>query len=242
MDPIDDPATQLLRALARHLESQHLIRTPAGPIVQALRFNRDTAAAAMDELVELGHIRVHNPKRLTAGPLANIVELTPEGRHEALQLETRELNSRPGDPLQDTWTSRDLPVLREAARLLDSATGWARFSQLADATRLSLAEVEAAVSALESDGYITARRVWPREASRVGSLSAEARRQVGLWPTPESALDRMIAALEAIAANVDEDEDTRSRARKILDGLTGAGREVGIAVVGAAISGQIPGV
>ena len=50
----------------------------------------------------------------------------------------------------------------------------------------------------------------------------------------------MITALEAIADNTD-DEDTRTRARKILDSLTGAGKTIGISVATAALTGQIPG-
>ena len=52
----------------------------------------------------------------------------------------------------------------------------------------------------------------------------------------------MIAALEAIADNTDEDEDThRARARKALDALTGAGKHIGLAVATAYATGQIPG-
>lgn len=52
----------------------------------------------------------------------------------------------------------------------------------------------------------------------------------------------MIAALEAIAENTDVDDDTRGRARKILEGVTGAGRQIGISVAAAVITGQLPGV
>ncbi|CUR59652.1 hypothetical protein NOCA1190018 [metagenome] len=72
-------------------------------------------------------------------------------------------------------------------------------------------------------------------------LSERALRETELWPTAESGLDRMIRALEAIAENTREDEDTRTRARRLLESLRGAGREVGISVVTAALTGQIPG-
>jgi hypothetical protein len=63
---------------------------------------------------------------------------------------------------------------------------------------------------------------------------------VGVWPSPESGLDRMIAALEAIANNIKEDEDTRGRARKALDALTGARKHIGLAMATAYATGQIP--
>lgn len=83
------------------------------------------------------------------------------------------------------------------------------------------------------------RWVMPAHAGRVKRVSAEARQLVGLWPTPETALDRMIAALDAIAEHTD-DEDTRTRARKVIDGLTGAGRQIGIAAATAVVTGHIP--
>jgi hypothetical protein len=74
----------------------------------------------------------------------------------------------------------------------------------------------------------------------VSRVSGDARRLVGSWPTPETALDRMIEALEAIAANIATDEDTRSRARKLLDGFQSAGRDVASAAARAAITSHIP--
>jgi len=71
-------------------------------------------------------------------------------------------------------------------------------------------------------------------------VSGEALRQVGIWPTAETAFDRMISSFFAVAANT-ENDDTRARARKILDGLTGAGKTIGLSVATAAITGQIPG-
>lgn len=51
----------------------------------------------------------------------------------------------------------------------------------------------------------------------------------------------MIAALEAIAESTDEDEDTRTRARRVLDGMLAGGKTIGLGVATAAITGQLPG-
>ncbi|MDN4175619.1 hypothetical protein QWY28_21840 [Nocardioides sp. SOB77] len=58
--------------------------------------------------------------------------------------------------------------------------------------------------------------------------------------TAETALDRMIAALEAIAADTD-DEDTRTRARKVIDGLSSAARLICLSVATTMATGQLPG-
>jgi hypothetical protein len=145
------------------------------------------------------------------------------------------------DLLDDRWNDREFPVLREAARRfdrdprLDMVPLW----EISAETKIDVHETQAAARALEGAGLI--EMLWAGGAagsSLVKGISAEARVKVGLWPSPETALDRMVAALEAIAEN-SSDEDTRSRARKIIDAISGAGRDLGIAVASAAITGQI---
>src|SRR4051812_26966289 len=108
--------------------------------------------------------------------------------------------------LEPTWPWREYPVLLEAARIIDKDPNFAgaRFQQIAEATGLTIDDVLIAARALEADGYVELRLVMPAKAGRIVQISGEARRQVGLWPTPSTALDRMIAALEAIANNTDD--------------------------------------
>lgn len=142
----------------------------------------------------------------------------------------------------DTWSTRDLPVLAASVAGVDAEPVMGvRFQHLAETTGLDLHDVWLAAKALERDGLVVLREYagGPTGGS-VRGVSGEAHRLVGMWPTEVTALDRMIAALEAIADNTD-DEDTRTRARKVLDGLSGAGRTIGLSVATAAITGQIPG-
>jgi hypothetical protein len=145
------------------------------------------------------------------------------------------------DKLDDTWNNRDYPVLREAARGAERNAPeiGPDLHDIAEATGLSIEAVDTAARALEGAGLIQLGWSMGIGNATVEEISPEARRLVGLWPTPETALDRMVAALEAIAANTD-DEDTRTRAWKALDAISGAGRSIGIAVASAAITGQIP--
>jgi hypothetical protein len=141
----------------------------------------------------------------------------------------------------ETWNSRDYPVLRETARLVEEAE-IGQGARLADIAAAADVEVEAAIKALralEADGMVEVRWMMPAHAARVVQISGEARRQVGLWPTPSTGLERMIEALEAIAEHTD-DEDKRTRARRVLDGLSGAGKSVGLAMATAYATGQIP--
>lgn len=143
------------------------------------------------------------------------------------------------EPLPDLWHSCDLPVLREAARRLTSRHA-----------PIPLDEIEQALELTEKQVSQSARRLGTGEYVKISEglggvthfngLSAKGLREVGNWPTPETALDRMIAALEAIAKNTDAPEDDRTRARKALDGLAEAGRHIGLSVAAAAITGQLP--
>jgi hypothetical protein len=144
------------------------------------------------------------------------------------------------DPTADRWASRDLPALQYIVAQFETDDPDVQRETISAALGISESEADLAVQNLERGRYVT--HVQPTFGGFiVGDITERALTTVGVWPTPETALDRIIAALEAIADNTD-DEDTRTRARKILDGLTGTGRQLGIAVAGAAISGQIPGV
>jgi hypothetical protein len=144
----------------------------------------------------------------------------------------------------DTWHSRDLPFLRELVHRLDAEpTRRPTGAQIANALGMDRDDALRAVASLKrGELVITAPGPTRWGAGALGTgldVTAEGLRESGAWPTPETALDRMSAALEAIAEHTD-DEDTRSRARRLLDGLTGAGKTLGVSVAAAAISGQLP--
>ncbi len=65
-----------------------------------------------------------------------------------------------------------------------------------------------------------------RGHTHFADITGKALTAVGLCPTPETVLKRMLAAQEAIAENAEAPQDERTRARKVLDGLSGARRQV----------------
>lgn len=146
------------------------------------------------------------------------------------------------EPLADTWNSREMPVLTFAAKYLEETTGpvGPTLRDIADGTGMDIPTVTKSVNALASAGLIEVQALQGYGSSRVDDISPQARQLVGLWPTPESALDRMIAALEAIAANTANDEDTRSLARRMADWLSTTGTQVGIGLATAALTGYLP--
>jgi hypothetical protein len=143
------------------------------------------------------------------------------------------------EQLDDVWHNRDLPVLREVCRIKEQRRGAVDLQPVAETLGLSHEQVTAAALNLERDGLVELLNGFGSGLPHVKDVTGQALRAVGLWPSPDTALDRMIVALQAIAANSD-DEDTRTRARKVLEGFAGAGRQIGVAVVAAALTGQLP--
>ena len=129
-------------------------------------------------------------------------------------------------PLPDVWFTRDLPVLRAIARLVDELastaarpTCWARSCP---ASGLPKAEVIAAAQALASAGYIEPLTNHAGDIVRITAISAEARRLAGLWPTPQGEWDRLLEQLAARAENAPTEVE-RERWRAFADAAAAVG-------------------
>lgn len=145
--------------------------------------------------------------------------------------------------LDDVWTSRDFPVLLEAARLIEAGASYVFEQPLAAATGLDRDQVIRAIVTLQRGGYVEARL--NRGDDRVTSativdISPQGMREVGLWPSPETGAERLLAALDTLVEQA-PNEAERSRWRKIRDGVAGAGRDVLISIAATVITGQLPG-
>ncbi|KRF34205.1 hypothetical protein [Nocardioides sp. Soil805] len=181
--------------------------------------------------------------RLGDTHLDHWVALTIEGRAAVAHNSLDEASDQTDTDLRlDRWNRVDLPVLRELARGAESDADVALVDDIAARLNLRPRDVIKSYDVLQRTGFVTATFTYDSGGEFFGiRLSERGLRETELWPTPDSALDRMIAALQAIADNTREDEDTRTRAQKVLESLRGAGREIGISVVTAALTGQIPG-
>lgn len=145
--------------------------------------------------------------------------------------------------MDSTWETRDLPVLDAAARIIDrdGPVPGAYIRDIATDTGLEIDEVVRATYALEDAGLIEmAQRSLGGGGGnwRMCSLSGEARQIVGQWPTPENLADRIVAALQDAADNAPSEEE-RSRAKKLLDGVSGVGKGVLTGVLVKVLSGEV---
>jgi len=150
--------------------------------------------------------------------------------------------SVPGRPLPDVWFTRDLPVLRAIARLVDdSAHGSSPYllGSVVPASGLPKAEVIAAAKALVSAGYAEALTNHAGEIVRITGISAEARRLAGLWPTPQGEWDRLAEQVTARAEHAPTEVE-RARWRAFADAAAAIGPDDGALLMSALIGGYVP--
>jgi hypothetical protein len=148
----------------------------------------------------------------------------------------------PDRPLPDVWFTRDLPVLRAIARLVDSSEHGSSpylLGAVVPASGLPKAEVIAAAKALVAAGYVEALTNHAGDIVRLTAISPEARRLAGLWPTPQGEWDRLLEQLAARATNAGTEVE-RSRWQAFAAAATAVGPDDGALLMSALIGGYVP--
>lgn len=143
--------------------------------------------------------------------------------------------------LPDSWFTRDLPVLRAIARLVDSPEhgGAPYLGQVVPASGLARPDVVAAVRGLVDTGYVAALTNVAGDVVRITGISGEARRLTGLWPTPQSEWERLGEQLTTRAANAPTDVE-RARWRALAEAAAAVGEHDGALLMSALIGGYVP--
>ncbi len=141
------------------------------------------------------------------------------------------------DPVADTWTNRDLPVLKAIVKIYDE-TGrtMIRPGQIAARAGLDEETTTRALRALYRQPYLEpASESFGGRFVAVGPPTGDALRVAGQWPTPENQLERLIAALNA-AGDDDEhfEEPERSKFKQAAAWLGSFASGVAISALGGA--------
>jgi hypothetical protein len=143
--------------------------------------------------------------------------------------------------VQPTWFERDLPVLAGAVTLLNElgGPGVVNVSSIAERIGRDPQEVYSSLLALR-DGYVTMTLMMAPDPGihLVTGVTAEARRVVGQWPTPEGIADQLLAALKA-ASDRTTDLEQQSKLRAAAETLGGFGRDVMVGVVSTVIAAHV---
>jgi hypothetical protein len=139
--------------------------------------------------------------------------------------------------VEDTWASRDLPVLDATVRLLETMD----FPSARDIAAEAGMDAETTARALEAlDGTFLdlSRTLGSPENWHVNTVYAEARRAVGQWPTAESLITQLAGAFST-AAEREPDPEKKSRLRSIAGVLGGAGRDIAVEVAARVVEHQM---
>ena len=130
-----------------------------------------------------------------------------------------------------TWNDRDLPVLRAIVEHFDNPkAGPLRWPDVADLSGVDVETAERALWALRraEPPYIEGQTV-DQEAAPIMVYGVTERAMVvaGQWPSPEAAVDELVATL-AEAAEAEPDEDKRSKLKAAAQALGSVGRDIAI--------------
>jgi len=161
-------------------------------------------------------------------------------RREALHRVSSELASvsrRGFRGMEDTWTNRDLPVLKAVVQIYDETGAYiTRAIDIQQKTGFDQSTVQRALRALQTAPFF--QEVGGGRSGNdifsVGPPLGNAYQVAGAWPTPETQLGRLIAALEAVAANETSDEPERSKAKQAALWLGDTLSKIAIGALGGA--------
>lgn len=94
--------------------------------------------------------------------------------------------------LSETWTTRELPLLRIALQEDDKGHN-VEFAELVEETRIDKEQVWLSMRTLREAGYVVAR-LGNARSGNVESVTERTRRELGTWPSPESFVDGLARA------------------------------------------------
>ncbi len=142
--------------------------------------------------------------------------------------------------MEDTWLSRDLPVLDTVVGLLDEGNFAVTVADVAGQTGFDTKTVDRALNALESQYVVKYQKMMTGgipDSWYVTEVTASARRVVGQWPTAESLAERLAAAFSE-AADEEQDPERKSRLRQLASFLGDTGKDLAAEIIAKVILRQ----
>jgi hypothetical protein len=143
--------------------------------------------------------------------------------------------------MEDSWVSRDLPVLNAVVGQIDELPRTHSYPDAADiaaSTGLEALDVAAALNALDG-GYIELQKSGGPASWHVTSVTPAARRAVGQWPTGESLIEQLTSGLSR-AAEQETDPEQKRRLVAVARGLGGAAKAIAINVASEMLEHRLP--
>lgn len=143
--------------------------------------------------------------------------------------------------ISDTWTWRELPVLRSALHRVDAGEDVQLDDVRVDAG-LTGPQLRTALDALAnaSPPYLSVYLAggWRDDyaSGMIDQVFERTRRELGSWPKAETVVDAIAAALERAAEDEQQPEE-RHRLRAAAEALGGVARDLAVDIVAKQITG-----
>ena len=142
----------------------------------------------------------------------------------------------------DTWLSRDLPVLQAIVEIYDSTGGGIQARQIESKVGMDAETVQRALRALYTEPYMQeGTTAFGGDILFVGPPTGDALRVAGAWPTPENLLQRLITALERAGNDETRTDEERGKLRQAASWLGSFASQVAIGALGGAGGNIISG-
>jgi hypothetical protein len=145
-----------------------------------------------------------------------------------------------GMMMDDTWLSRDLPVLDAVVGLLEEGYFAVTVAEVAGRTGFDTKTVDRALNALEGQYIVEYRKMMTGgipDSWYVTEVTADARRAVGQWPTAERLAERLAVAFSE-AADAEQDPERKSRLRQVASFLGETGKDLAAEIMAKVILRQ----
>jgi hypothetical protein len=144
---------------------------------------------------------------------------------------------------QDTWSERDLPVLRAVVDIYEQ-TGRKviRLGELAKATGFDEDTVTRAARVLNREPYFELKgEFFGGGFIGVGAPTSDALRTAGQWPSAETMLERLISALELSSDDDELPDEERTKRKRAAAWLRTTMYQVAVNALGGAGGNLITG-
>ncbi|PZM98423.1 MAG: hypothetical protein DIU79_00105 [Actinobacteria bacterium] len=108
------------------------------------------------------------------------------------------------EDIEDTWFSRDLPVLKAVVQLIDKEGPLLDMEKVEEITGFDTETVDRALVALRDEYpplFVKPSGAGNRRVAVIMNVTGEARRRVGQWPTPETLAEKVVAEILERAEN-----------------------------------------
>lgn len=138
--------------------------------------------------------------------------------------------------MEDTWWSRDLPILDAAVELFQKQD-FVEVRELVRATGFKVDDVAQALFDMREVYVSEIQSMGPKDQWSISEVTPEARRAVGQWPSPENVVSRLAEAFTT-AAEREPDPERRSKLRAVGSFLRESGKDFAAEVVAKVIARQ----